>query len=219
MTTDGAFTETYIVYDLPDPGTLGPPTMVGTCDVAPNQCVIGIFAASPQASDTFACPISSRLPSTSVGDGLVKGVNPGDGSAPPVTATSPTNSTVVAGYGHRDGRRGQHVEITVALKDTDSNLVTTENGDAVTGLWPLHYRGRRLRRADRDDQRRRTGGLHRQRHVRRDGDLHRNGHHRQRDGDPSGNSHLSTPAATPSDSSIDAASTLGVPEWQHDRSP
>ena len=47
-TADGSFdVPSYTVYDLPDPTTLGSPTMVGTCDVAPNTCVVGIFAENP----------------------------------------------------------------------------------------------------------------------------------------------------------------------------
>jgi hypothetical protein len=45
---DGSFDNpSYTVYDLPDLATLGNATMVGTCDVAPNTCVIGIFAENP----------------------------------------------------------------------------------------------------------------------------------------------------------------------------
>jgi hypothetical protein len=46
---DSSFT----VFDLPDPVSLGLPTMSGTCDVAPNQCVIGIFATDPHNADGF----------------------------------------------------------------------------------------------------------------------------------------------------------------------
>ena len=56
LTSNGSLTDTFIVYDLPDPGTLGLPTMTGTCDAAPNQCVIGIFAASPQSGNGFKYP-------------------------------------------------------------------------------------------------------------------------------------------------------------------
>ncbi len=49
--TDGSMSLTganaFTIYDLPDLATLGVPTMVGTCDTAPNQCVIGIFADNP----------------------------------------------------------------------------------------------------------------------------------------------------------------------------
>ena len=55
-TNDGSFTDTgYQVYDLPDTN-LGLPTMTGTCDVAPNQCVIGIFATDPQSGNGFKYP-------------------------------------------------------------------------------------------------------------------------------------------------------------------
>ncbi len=36
----------YVIEDLPN-GALGTPNMVGKCDVAPNQCVLGIFSESP----------------------------------------------------------------------------------------------------------------------------------------------------------------------------
>ena len=67
-TSDGSFdVPSYTVYDLPDPGTLGSATMVGTCDVAPNTCVVGIFAENPgpagSATHTF-----SRRPSTSTSE-------------------------------------------------------------------------------------------------------------------------------------------------------
>ena len=55
------------VYDLPDPATLGSATMVGTCDVAPNTCVIGIFAENPGTAAVSATPTSSRRRSTSIG--------------------------------------------------------------------------------------------------------------------------------------------------------
>ena len=56
-TTDGSFDDpAFTVYDLPDPGTLGSATMTGTCDVAPNQCVIGIFAAEPAAGNRLQLP-------------------------------------------------------------------------------------------------------------------------------------------------------------------
>src|ERR1700722_17217619 len=70
ITPDGSLNDTgYIVYDLPDPGTLGSATMVGKCDVAPNQCVLGIFAASPQTNG-FSFPHLFSAPfQMSVGDG------------------------------------------------------------------------------------------------------------------------------------------------------
>src|SRR5215472_4024374 len=45
--SDGSMTASgvngFTVYDLPD-GSLGAPTMVGRCDVQPNDCVVGIFS-------------------------------------------------------------------------------------------------------------------------------------------------------------------------------
>ena len=71
----------FTIYDLPDPGTLGSPTMVGTCDTAPNQCVIGVFAANPQAGGGFSFPHLFSAPfQVKVGDGADAGNNPGDGT-------------------------------------------------------------------------------------------------------------------------------------------
>ena len=60
------------VFDLPD-GNLGSPTMTGTCDVTPNQCVLGIFAANPShlAGNGFAYPHLFSAPfNVVVGDGF-----------------------------------------------------------------------------------------------------------------------------------------------------
>ena len=129
-TTSGAFTKKFTLYDLPDPGTLGSPTMTGTCDVAPNQCVIGIFVASPQSPGTYALPDLFSAPfnvdqQADFGSGSEAGLNPGDGSAPPVTATSAGNSTVVAGTATVAADGVNTSQITVALKNTDNNPVTT----------------------------------------------------------------------------------------------
>jgi hypothetical protein len=77
LTGSDAFT----VWDLPDPDTLGEPTMTGTCDVAPNQCVLGIFAANPYSGGGFGYPHLFSAPfQVTVGDGLDQGDNPGDGT-------------------------------------------------------------------------------------------------------------------------------------------
>ena len=80
---DGSFDDpSYIVYDLPDPATLGSPTMVGTCDVAPNTCVIGIFATNPNTNG-FSYPHLFSAPfNIVVGDGEDLGDDPGNGTAP-----------------------------------------------------------------------------------------------------------------------------------------
>jgi hypothetical protein len=76
LTVDG-----YTVYDLPDTSTLGPPTMTGTCDVSPNECVLGIFATNPQSASGFSYPHLFSAPfQITVGDGLDQGDNPGDGT-------------------------------------------------------------------------------------------------------------------------------------------
>jgi hypothetical protein len=78
LTLSGA--HEYKVYDLPD-GLLGPPTMTGTCDVAPNTCVLGIFAENPQSANGFSFPHLFSAPfQVTVGDGLDDGANPGDGT-------------------------------------------------------------------------------------------------------------------------------------------
>ena len=54
--------------------------MVGKCGAAPNECVIGIFAASPQ-SGGFGYPHLFSAPfQITVGDGMDEGDNPGDGT-------------------------------------------------------------------------------------------------------------------------------------------
>lgn len=84
--SNGAFTITgtdaYTVFALPDVSELGEPTMTGTCNVAPNQCVLGIFAASPAPSGNgFSYPhLFSALFQVTVGDGQDNGDNPGDGT-------------------------------------------------------------------------------------------------------------------------------------------
>ena len=55
--------------------------MTGSCDVAPNQCVLGIFAANPGSNNGFAYPHLFSAPfQMGAGDGLDQGDNPGDGT-------------------------------------------------------------------------------------------------------------------------------------------
>ena len=70
----------------------------GKCDVAPNQCVIGIFTANPNSGHPgFSYPHLFSAPFyITVGDGLDEGDDPGDGTAPAVMPTSAANSTVTA---------------------------------------------------------------------------------------------------------------------------
>jgi hypothetical protein len=101
------------VYDLPDPGTLGSPTMTGKCDVAPNQCVIGIFAAnpSPAAGNGFAFPHLFSAPfQVIVGDGADVGNSPGDGTPEvPLAIGLPLAALAVfGGFTIRNRRRRQH---------------------------------------------------------------------------------------------------------------
>ena len=75
-----AGTRAFTIYDLPDTN-LGPPTMTGTCDVSPDQCVLGIFAANPGSQNGFAYPHLFSAPSNvGTGDGLDQGDDPGDGT-------------------------------------------------------------------------------------------------------------------------------------------
>ena len=130
-TIDGSFTDSsYTLYDLPDLGTLGEPTMVGSCDVAPDQCVVGIFAVNPSTGG-FSYPHLFSAPfNISVGDGLDLGDNPGDGSPPAVVATSATNSTVAASPTTTVADGVNDSTITVTLKDTTNHPVT--GGKSVT---------------------------------------------------------------------------------------
>lgn len=83
--TTGGFSLTaadpFIVFDLPDPTTLGPPTMTGVCDVAPNECVVGIFVVNPYNAAAFTDPHLFSAPfQVTASDGLDQGDNPGDGT-------------------------------------------------------------------------------------------------------------------------------------------
>ena len=135
-TVDGSFSDSgYIVYDLPDLGTLGSATMVGTCDVAPNQCVLGIFATNPQSSNGFTYPHLFSAPfnvdkQADFGSGAEAGLNPGDGSAPAAASTSATNSTVAASPADVVADGGNDSTVTVTLMDTNDHPVTS--GKSVT---------------------------------------------------------------------------------------
>ena len=125
-TTSGAFTKSMPVYDLPD-SNLGQPTMTGSCDVDPNQCVVGIFVVNPGTDPTtaFTLPHLFSAPfNITVGDGNDMGDTPGDGSAPSVAPTSAGNSTVVAGTTTVTADGANTSLITVALLDTNDHPVT-----------------------------------------------------------------------------------------------
>ncbi len=80
-TSNGSANDSFTVYALPDQASLGLPTMTGTCGGAPNYCVVGIFAASPQSGNGFSYPFLFSAPfQTTVGDGQDLGDNPGDGT-------------------------------------------------------------------------------------------------------------------------------------------
>jgi Bacterial Ig-like domain (group 1) len=128
ITSDGSFSDTpYPVYSLPDLANLGSPTMVGTCGVAPNQCVLGIFVANPQADNGFKYPHLFSAPFNIVPqpDGSVSGANPGDGSAPTIGSTSATNSTVVASPTTAVADGVNTTTVTVTLKDTNGLVLTS----------------------------------------------------------------------------------------------
>jgi len=118
-TPSGAISKAFIVYDLPDPGTLGTPTLTGTCDVAPNQCVVGIFSGNPQQGTNFNAPHLFSAPfqmdqQADFGSGAETGVNPGDGTPElslaiglPLAALA-----VFGGFTLRNRRRRQHQHAT-----------------------------------------------------------------------------------------------------------
>jgi hypothetical protein len=113
--TDGSLTLTggnaYTVYDLPDPNTLGSATMVGTCDIAPNQCVIGIFADNPNFGHAgFSYPHLFSAPfQATVGDGNDVGDNPGDGTpeVPLAIGLPLAGLAIFGGFTIRNRRRRQ----------------------------------------------------------------------------------------------------------------
>ena len=118
-TANGAFNLTgasgFTMYDLPDPGTLGSATMTGTCDIAPNQCVLGIFAASPQAGGGFGFPHLFSAPfqmdkQADFGSGSETGLNPGDGTPEvPLALGLPLAGLAILGaWSLRNRRRRQH---------------------------------------------------------------------------------------------------------------
>jgi len=80
--TDGSFDEPgFLVYQLPDAAGLGAPNMVGKCGVAPNTCVLGIFAADPQSAAGFSYPHLFSAPfQVNNPDGQNDGASPGDGT-------------------------------------------------------------------------------------------------------------------------------------------
>jgi len=90
VSTGAVTAPSFTVYDLPDVGTVGGPTMTappGMCDAAPNFCVIGIFAANPNSGNPgfsrphlFSAPFLMKVDPT----GTDSGTNPGDGTAPEV---------------------------------------------------------------------------------------------------------------------------------------
>src|ERR1700722_18156038 len=123
---DGSFDNpSFTVYALPDLATLGNATMVGTCDVAPNTCVIGIFAENPGTSG-FSYPHLFSAPfNIEAGDGQDLGDNPGDGTAPTAAPTSAANSTVAANPTTVTADGVNTSQVTVSLQDANGHPVTT----------------------------------------------------------------------------------------------
>jgi hypothetical protein len=75
----------FTVYALPDVGTVGGPTMTASpakCGLAPNYCVIGIFAANPNSGNPgFGRPHLWSAPFQVANvDGTDQGNSPGDGT-------------------------------------------------------------------------------------------------------------------------------------------
>ncbi len=114
-TNNGSFSDSgFTVYDLPDPGTLGSASMTGTCGVAPNQCVIGIFGADPQSGNGFSYPHLFSAPfqvdeQSDFGSGVETGLNPGDGTPEvPLAIGLPLAAlAVIGGFTIRSRRRRQ----------------------------------------------------------------------------------------------------------------
>ena len=95
-TTTGAITPSvpnFTVFALPDVGAVGGPTSTGSCGLAPNYCVVGVFAGNPNQGGTgFAKPRLFSAPfqiasypdqnGLNLGDTGYSpdGVNPGDGT-------------------------------------------------------------------------------------------------------------------------------------------
>jgi hypothetical protein len=123
--TGGFTVASYPVYDLPDPN-FPSGTLTGTCDVAPNTCVLGIFVEDPSSGSAFTAPHLFSAPfNVIVGDGSDAGDNPGDGSAPAVASTSATNSTVNAASPSAVADGLDSAIITVNLYDSNDNPVTS----------------------------------------------------------------------------------------------
>ena len=132
--TTGAVTadRDFPVYDLPDVATVGGPTMVGQCDVAPNQCVVGIFAGNPNFGHPgFTYPHLFSAPfNIIVGNGLDQGDNPGDGTAPAVTPPAATSlSTSLSG----GGQSGTSINVPTGTAVTDTATLSGTNAAAATG--------------------------------------------------------------------------------------
>jgi hypothetical protein len=112
-TSDGSFDNpSYSVYALPD-SNLGSATLVGKCGVAPNYCVIGIFATNPNTTGfsyphLFSAPFQSTL-----GDGAEAGDNPGDGTPEvPLAVGLPLAAlAVIGGFAVRNRRRHRREQV------------------------------------------------------------------------------------------------------------
>jgi hypothetical protein len=97
---------TYPVYALPD-SNFGSATMTGKCGVAPNYCVVGIFATNPNTTG-FSYPHLFSAPfQIVVGDGADNGDNPGDGTPEvPLAVGLPLAAlAVIGGFTIRNRRR------------------------------------------------------------------------------------------------------------------
>jgi hypothetical protein len=114
-TNDGDLTDSFTVFDLPDPNIGSGATMSASnkCDVAPNYCVVGIFAENPQANNGFKYPVLFSAPfQVTVGDGQDAGDNPGDGTPEvPLAIGLPLAALAVfGGVTIRNRRRQRHRE-------------------------------------------------------------------------------------------------------------
>ncbi len=109
---NGNFNDTgFLVFQLPDAANLGAPNMTGSCGVAPNQCVLGIFAADPQSGGGFSYPHLFSAPfQVDRPDGTDDGSSPGDGTPEvPLAIGLPLVALLaVGGWSVRSRRKQQH---------------------------------------------------------------------------------------------------------------
>jgi hypothetical protein len=121
--SDGSFTITgFTILALPDvPIFNEPPSHTPVCGLAPYYCVLYIGPSANNLNpktELFSAPFVVQSNSDDGGE------NPGDGTQPAQSATSATNSTVVATPSSAVADGADISKVTVTLKDTNGSLVT-----------------------------------------------------------------------------------------------